>query len=53
MKSVLELNDDIREDILIKERLISYYQLKQEVDRIRYVQCILGSGRKPCLQERD
>lgn len=33
MKSVLELNDDIREDILMKERLISYYQLKQEVEQ--------------------
>jgi tetratricopeptide (TPR) repeat protein len=35
MKSVLELNDDIREDILMKERLISYYQLKQEVEQNR------------------
>jgi hypothetical protein len=35
MKSVLELNDDIREDILVKERLISYYQLKQEVEQNR------------------
>jgi len=35
MKSVLELNDDIREDILMKERLISYYQLKQEIEQNR------------------
>ena len=33
MKSVLELNDDIREDILMKERLISYYPQKQEVEQ--------------------
>ena len=36
MKAILELNDDIREDILIRERLISYYKLRQEVDEIRY-----------------
>jgi len=36
MKSILELNDDIREDILMKERLISHYNLKQEVEKERY-----------------
>lgn len=35
MRSILELNDDIREDILVRERLISYYNLKQEVEQVR------------------
>lgn len=36
IRGILELNDDVREDILVKERLISYYQLKQEVEDMRY-----------------
>jgi len=36
LKSILELSDDIREDILMKERLISYYNLKQEVEAVRF-----------------
>ncbi|MFC2116081.1 tetratricopeptide repeat protein [Bacteroidota bacterium] len=36
LKSILELNDDIREDILMKEHLIPYYNLKQEVEQTRY-----------------
>ena len=36
MKSILELNDDIREDILTRDRLISYYNLKREVEEERY-----------------
>ncbi len=36
LKSILELNDDIREDILMKDHLIPYYNLKQEVEETRY-----------------
>ncbi len=36
MRSILELNDDIREDILVKDNLISYYNLKKEVEEMRY-----------------
>ncbi len=35
MRSMLELNDDIREDLLMKGGLISYYNLKLEVEQIR------------------